>query len=238
MKSFKNQLSEAAGKNTHMTHLEDLILDGGVKGARQAILALRSLRDMLQGNSKSAVDVTVKWDGAPAIFAGEDPRDGQFFVAKKGVFNANPKVYKSHADIEEDNKGKKDLIVKLKIAFDNLKGLGIKGVIQGDFMFDKSDLKKETINGQKFITFHPNAVVYALPVGSEEAKKVQKANMGIVWHTTYSGATFETMSAEFGRDISSKLKSSSKVWMQDATLDDLSGTATLTKREKEEINKT
>ncbi len=237
MKSFKNQLSEAAGKNTHMTHLEDLILDGGVKGARQAILALRSLRDMLQGNSKSAVDVTVKWDGAPAIFAGEDPRDGQFFVAKKGVFNANPKVYKSHADIEEDNKGKKDLIVKLKIAFDNLKGLGIKGVIQGDFMFDKSDLKKETINGQKFITFHPNAVVYALPVGSEEAKKVQKANMGIVWHTTYSGATFETMSAEFGRDISSKLKSSSKVWMQDATLDDLSGTATLTKSETDELNK-
>ena len=27
--------------------------------------------------------VSVKWDGAPAIFAGQDPRDGQFFVAKK-----------------------------------------------------------------------------------------------------------------------------------------------------------
>ena len=27
-------------KNTHMTHIEDLVLDGGVKGARQAILAL------------------------------------------------------------------------------------------------------------------------------------------------------------------------------------------------------
>ena len=84
MKSLKNYLSEAASKNTHMTHLEDLIIDGGVSGARQAIMALRSLRNMLKGSADSSVDVTVKWDGAPAIFAGEDPSDGQFFVAKKG----------------------------------------------------------------------------------------------------------------------------------------------------------
>ena len=43
MKTLNSYLYEAAGKNTHMTHIEDLILDGGVKGARQAILALRSL---------------------------------------------------------------------------------------------------------------------------------------------------------------------------------------------------
>ena len=92
MISLKGYLSEAAGKNTHMTHIEDLILDGGVQGARQAILALRSLRDMLSGNADAAVDVTVKWDGAPAVFAGIDPSDEQFFVAKKGIFNANPKV--------------------------------------------------------------------------------------------------------------------------------------------------
>jgi hypothetical protein len=239
MKAFRNHvpINEAA-KNTHMTHLEDLILDGGVKGARQAIFALRSLRDMLQGNSKSPVDVTVKWDGAPAVFAGEDPATGEFFVAKKGVFNKNPKIYKNHAEIEEDNKGKTALIAKLKIAFDNLKDVGIKGVIQGDFMFDKSDLKTEKIDGQSYVTFHPNAVVYAFPVGSAEAKKVQRANMGIVWHTSYSGGTFESMRAQFGGNISGKLKQSSKVWMQDATLDDLSGTATLTAKETEALNKT
>ena len=62
MISLTNYLTEAAGKNTHMTHIEDLVLDGGVKGARQAILALRSLRDMLSGNTKAPIDVTVKWD--------------------------------------------------------------------------------------------------------------------------------------------------------------------------------
>ena len=203
MLSFKNHnLTEA--KNTHMTHIEDLVLDGGVKGARQAINALRSMRDMLSGHAKSPVDVTVKWDGAPAVFAGEDPRDGSFFVAKKGIFNADPKVYKSHEDIKADTSG--DLSKKLIMAFDGLKDLGIKGVIQGDFMFDKSDLKGETINGQKMITFHPNTIVYAVPYGSKLEKEISKADVGIVWHTSYKGGTFETMQASFGGDIVGKLK--------------------------------
>jgi len=236
MKSFKNHVPlQEAAKNTHMTHIEDLILDGGVKGARQAIIALRSLRDMLQGNAKSAVDVTVKWDGAPAVFAGEDPETGEFFVAKKGIFNANPKIYKSHEDIKADTSG--DLTKKLILAFDNLKDLGIKGVIQGDFMFDSSDLKKEKINGISHVVFHPNTIAYAIPDDSPLAKEIRAAKIGIVWHTTYSGATFETMRAEFGREIVPKLKKSKNVWMQDATLPDLSGTATLTKKETDELNK-
>ena len=224
MKKFTSYLAES--KNTHMTHIEDLILDGGVKGARQAILALRSLRDMLAGSTKSPVDVTVKWDGAPAVFAGIDPSDGQFFVAKKGIFNKNPKIYKNHDDIKADTSG--DLQKKLILAFDNLKGLGITGVIQGDFMFERKDLKKETINGIPHITFHPNTIVYAVPINNDVAKSIMAAKIGIVWHTTYSGATFETMSAEFGKEIVPKLKKSKDVWMVDAALPDLSGTATLT----------
>jgi hypothetical protein len=233
MKNFNSYLAEA--KNTHMTHIEDLILDGGVKGARQAILALRSMRDMLSGNAKAPMDITVKWDGAPALFAGEDPRDGQFFVAKKGIFNANPKVYKNHADIDADTSG--DLNRKLKIAFDNLKNLGVKGVIQGDFMFEKKDLKKENINGEPHITFHPNTIVYAVPAKSQIGKEISKAEVGIVWHTSYSGSNFESMNAEFGKDIVPKLRKSSKVWMVDATLKDLSGTATLTAKDSLEVSK-
>jgi len=235
MLSFKKQLMTEAAKNTHMTHIEDLVLDGGVKGARQAILALRALRDMLSGNAKVPVDVTVKWDGAPAVFAGLDPSDGKFFVAKKGIFNANPKVYKSHEDIKADTSG--DLTSKLIKAFDNLKDLGITDVIQGDFMFDKSDIKTENINGIKHITFHPNTIVYAVPAGTPLAKEIQKAEIGIVWHTGYSGGTFETMRAEFGKEIVPKLKKSSKVWQVDATLPDISGTATMTAKETEAVTK-
>ena len=31
-----------------------------------------------------------------------DPSDGKFFVAKKGIFNKNPKVYKTDADVDAD----------------------------------------------------------------------------------------------------------------------------------------
>ena len=236
MLSFKKQLmTEAASKNTHMTHIEDLVLDGGVKGARQAILALRALRDMLSGNAKAPVDVTVKWDGAPAVFAGIDPIDGQFFVAKKGIFAKARKVYKNHDDINADTSG--DLNKKLKLAFDHLKDLGITGVIQGDFMFDGSDLKKEKINGVQHTTFHPNTIVYAVPTGSALEKQISKAKIGIVWHTRYEGSDFENMRAEFGKEIVPKLKKSSNVWMQDATLPDLSGTATMTAKETAEVTK-
>ena len=230
---FTQYLAEA--KNTHMTHIEDLILDGGVKGARQAILALRSMRDMLSGNAKAPIDVTVKWDGAPAVFAGIDPSDGKFFVAKKGIFAKNPKVYKNHDDINADTSG--DLNKKLKLAFDNLKDLGITGVIQGDFMFEKGDLKKENINGIPHITFHPNTIVYAVPTNTQLAKEISKAEIGIVWHTTYSGSQFENMKAEFGREIVPKLKKTNKVWMTDATLRDLSGTATFTEKDNLEVSK-
>jgi len=229
MLSFKNFITEQ--KNTHMVHLEDAVLDGGVDGTRQAINALRALRDMLAGNTNDT-NVSVKWDGAPAVFAGVDPSDGQFFVAKKGIFAKNPKVYKSHADIDADTSG--DLSKKLKLAYDNLKGLGITGVIQGDFMFDSKDLKNETIDGEKYITFHPNTIVYAVPASSDLAKSIRKAKIGIVWHTTYSGSSFENMRAEFGKEIVPKLKKSSDVWMVDATLPAIDQ-ATLNKKETADI---
>ena len=232
MIKFESYIAES--KNTHMTHIEDLILDGGVKGARQAILPLRSMRDMLSGNAKAPVDVTVKWDGAPAVFAGEDPRDGKFFVAKKGIFNKDPKVYKNHEDIDADTSG--DLNKKLKLAFDHLKDLGIKGVIQGDFMFDASELKKEKINGVEHISFHPNTIVYAIPTSMAIAKEIQRAKIGIVWHTTYTGRTIKDMKASFGKKIASKFRSSRTVWMDDATYRDVSGKALFSPKETEDFN--
>ena len=223
-----------AGKNTHMTHIEDRVIYGGVKGARESILALRSLRDMLAGKVSSSTDVTEKWDGAPAVFAGTDPSDGKFFVAKKGIFNKDPKVYKSETDVRNDTSG--DLADKLAVAFNELKDLGIKDVIQGDLMFTKGDLESETIDGEKYITFQPNTLVYAVPTGSDLAKTISKANLGIVWHTTYKGDSFESMTASYGVDISS-LKKKSSVWQKDAGLGfkNLSGTATLTKADTDEV---
>jgi len=225
--NFKEFITES--KNTHMTHIEDKVLYGGVDGTRQAINALRGLRDMLAGTSKG--NVSVKWDGAPAVFCGTDPSDGKFFVAKKSIFNKNPKVYKTNADIDDDTSG--DLNAKLKEALRYLPELGIKGVIQGDFLFGNGDVSTKNIDGQKYTVFHPNTIAYAVPY--EQSKSVRDAKIGIVWHTTYKGSTFETMSASYGVDVS-KLKKSKNVWSQDAMLRDVTH-ATMSKRETEEVTK-
>ena len=217
-------------KNTHMTHIEDKVLYGGVKGTREAILALRSLRDTLGGVKDGSV--SVKWDGAPAIFAGIDPRNGNFFVAKKGIFNKSPKVYYTAADVDADASG--SLAVKLKDALKYLPELGIKGVVQGDFLFSKQDLKISKIKGKQYVTFHPNTIVYAIPNNTEMAKTIKKAKIGIVWHTTYNGRSFETMKESYGVNIT-KFKKSVNVFSQDAMLRDMTN-YTMTKKDTEEVN--
>ena len=200
-------------------------------GGRAAINFLRSLRDMLAGNARSSINMTVKWDGAPAIFAGIDPSDGKFFVAKKSVFNVNPKLYKTAKEIDDDLKGA--LVEKFKVALAEFSKLGIKSVIQGDLMFT-NDVETQTIDGTKFYTFQPNTIVYAVPVDSDLGKTIAKAKVGIVWHTSYSGSTLESMSASFGVDISG-LKKSPSIWMDDATYKDASGTATFNAKETETV---
>ena len=217
-------------KNTHMTHIEDKVIYGGVNGTRQAILALRELRDMLRGEHDGSV--SVKWDGAPAIFAGIDPSDGKFFVAKKGIFNKDPKVYKTPADVDADTSG--DLADKLRAALKLLPALGIKDVVQGDFLYGPGDVKKKKINGEEYLTFHPNTIVYAVPSKSPGAAAIKKSKIGIVWHTTYKGNTFSSMRASYGVEVS-KFKSTPAVWSQDAMLRDLTN-VTMSKSDTEKVN--
>ena len=233
MKRKFRYITEA--KNTHMEHIEDLIFNKGVDGARQAINFIRDIRDTLSGHTSTTQNITVKWDGAPAIFVGVDPEDGKYFVAKKGLFAKTPKMYKSKADMK-DLSG--DLKKKFVIAFDEFQKLGIKkGVYQGDLMFTKSDLKVEKLDdtGVKYVTFQPNTIVYAVPTNTPLASKIFKAKIGVVWHTTYSGKTIKSMSASFGKGIAKKFKQSSSIWMDDATYRDVTGQATLTSKETSEL---
>jgi hypothetical protein len=232
MKTFNAYLIEQ--KNTHMEHIEELMFNEGVNGTRKAINFLRDLRDMLAGHSKNSITRTVKWDGAPAVFAGVDPTDGKFFVAKKGVFNKNSKIYKTPEDVKADTSG--DLQAKLLIALDEFSKLGIKkGMYQGDLMFTKGDISKEKIDGEEYFTFQPNTIVYAVPAKSSLGRMISRARIGIVWHTVYTGDKIESMSASFGKDIVNKFKQTSSIWQADATYRDLSGRATFTDSETKQV---
>ena len=229
MLTFKQYLIEAVkeGKNLHLEHLEDEVLNHGVDGTRAAINFLQSLRDMLAGNAKRSVNVSVKWDGAPAIFAGINPENKKFFVGTKGVFNVNPKVNYTDADIDK-NHSAAGLNAKLKVALKHLPKLGITDVLQGDMLFTDDDFKTETIDDKSYITFTPNTITYAIP--KESSHKITKAKMGIVWHTTYSGEKLEDMRASFGANIGGLTKTND-VWFSDAEYQDTSGTVNFNKAE-------
>ena len=235
MNSLAEQIlfEDKGGKNLHLEHIEDEILNYGITGGRASINFVQSLRDMFAGASRSSINMTVKWDGAPAIFAGIDPADGKFFVGKKSVFNVEPQVLKTNADIDKYTSG--DLNAKFKVALSEFPKLGIKGVIQGDLMFT-DDVSTDTIDGKKFYTFQPNTIVYAVDVDSDFGSQIKKAKIGVVWHTTYSGKELQSMKASFGVNISG-LKNVSSVWMDDATYKDVSGSATFTEKETEAITK-
>jgi len=216
-------------KNLHLEHLEDEIINQGIDGGRGAINFLQGLRDMLKGNSKSGVNMTVKWDGAPAIFCGKHPETGQFFVAKKSLFNKTPLYYTSEQEIKDSNDLSANLKEKFLTSFQCLSKLSWNTIMQGDLMYT-SDKKMTTIDGESFITFQPNTIFYAVQTDSELGKQIARSKMGIVFHTTYTGSSIEDLSASFGADIS-KLGNNSDVWVDDATYKDVSGKGSMTASE-------
>ena len=232
--NFTKFLTEGKeGKNVHLEHIEDEVLNGGVAGARSAINFLQSLRDMLAGHSTTKINVTTKWDGAPAIFAGINPENGKFFVGTKSVFNVNAKLNYTDADIDANHAGA-ELNRKLKIALAYLPKLGIKGVLQGDMMFTKGDIDKQVIDGESYITFQPNTIVYAVPSDSKLARSMLDAQIGVVFHTSYTGQKMSDMKASFNIDIG-RLSTTKDVWFRDASFVDTSGSATFTEEETKQI---
>jgi hypothetical protein len=214
-------------------HIEDNVLNRGVVGAREAINFLQSLRNMLAGNSDSKVNITTKWDGAPAIFCGTNPENGKFFVGTKSVFNKNAKLNYTDEDIDANHAGE-GLNKKLKAALAYLPKLGIKGILQGDMMFTKGDLKRQVIDGESYIIFQPNTIVYAVPTESKLAQSMMTAHIGVVFHTSYTGQTMENMRASFNIDIG-RLNTTKDVWFRDASFTDASGSASFTQDETRQI---
>ena len=217
----------AKAKNLHLEHLEDQIILQGIDGGRGSINFLRELRDMLKGNASGRVNMTVKWDGAPAIFCGPHPETKEFFVAKKSLFNKTPLYYTSEKEIKDAPELSGDLESKFLDSFKYFSKLGMKEILQGDLMFT-SDKKKVTIDGKKFITFQPNTILYMVQEESKIGKEIDNAKIGIVFHTTYTGSTIEDLSASFGAKLPN---GNNDIWMDDATYKDVTGYGSMTAKE-------
>lgn len=195
----------------HLTHAEDSIIDLGVNGASEVINVLQKTIDNLSGNVNDNTLLQLKIDGAPSLIAGVDPSNKRFFVGTKSLFNKKPKINYSNEDIDNNHKG--ELAEKLKYALKYLpKAFPKEGIFQGDLMFTENDLKESTIDGNKYITFTPNTITYAVPSNSKLAKKIKNKKIAIALHTHYKGSSIMNMSAEFGIDLS-QFKNTSDAWV-------------------------
>ena len=174
------KLQESPGKNTHMEHVEEEALNRGKEGAEYALNQMMLFADMLKGRTNKKLRVSVKWDGAPAIVCGIDPESKKFFVGAKGVFAKTPKLGFSHEDIDR-HYGESGALPKLHLAFDYLSKLGITGVLQGDFMFDESSRREETIDGEAMYTFKPQLITYADSKANYEVDLSKLKRSSDVW---------------------------------------------------------
>lgn len=240
MYNFRTYLQEAsASKDKHLTHLEDAVLEGGVAGTRNAIEYLVALRDMFANDGKTILEASrgsvilrTKFDGAPAIYAGINPENGKFFVGSKSIFAKNAKLNYTLQDIHKNHEG--GLAKKLELALKYLPELGITDIVHGDFMFSNDELKVEKIDGKDYITFRPNTITYAVPVGSALAKEILKSKIGIVFHTTYYGPTMQELQTHFDININ-RFRPSRNVWYRENKFTDVTGKATLTKSENDRL---
>lgn len=246
-KEHQKKLFESVAKSakphrlSHLAHLEDVVFDYGYNGVDIALGFLELVRANLeQGKGSVKKNITTKWDGSPSIICGIDPIDGQFFVGTKAALSKEPKVIKKASDLTKYYGDQPELASKLKYAYRYLSKIGMTGIMQGDLMFTKNDLYSEEIGGKQYVMFKPNTIAYAVEMNSDLGKKIMKTKFGIIFHTVYDGTSLQTMEAQHGPVVSdaiSMLEQNSDIWFDDASYKDLTGIASLTPEEDNELRK-
>jgi hypothetical protein len=220
-------------KRTHLEHIEDIVITDGYEGGKAVVEYFRGLLLTLKGTSSEAMSVSVKWDGAPAVVCGTNPDNGRFFVGTKSVFSKTPKINYTKKDIAT-NHGTDELGQKLLKCLVHLKKLNIQGVVQGDLLYTDEDITRKNIDGKPHLTFTPNTITYAVPEDGELAKQIDRAKLGIIFHTTYTGDSLATMNAQGGADVSS-FAQSPDVFFDNASYKDVSGSAKFTADESQQF---
>lgn len=230
-------IEQQEGIIKHLTHLEELILTRQKEGLDIAVEFIRALAETFNGNADSGVFTTVKYDGAPAIICGFNPENNKFFVSTKSIAAKTPKINYTVQDIQQNYGQAPGLAEKMRLALLYLPKVIKSNVYQCDFMFDKATLQQVDFQGEKLITFKPNTITYAVEADSELGKKIQTAQIGVVFHTRYTGPNLQQLSKSADVNVS-EFNQTPDVWFDDAKFKDVSGTVTLTDDEKKTVIET
>ena len=174
-----NQGMSVIVEAARIEHPEDMIFDYGSKGALTALTKLQQLPDQ-------AKDITIKWDGKPAIIFGRDP-EGRFVLTDKSGFTA--KGYQGMArstqeleKIMQQRGGERTELVNVyKYLWPRLEAQtpsNMKGYVQGDLLYVG---KPKEVGGN--YTFTPNTVTYSIDKDSDIGQEIGSSSAGVAIHT-------------------------------------------------------
>jgi len=178
-----NQGMSVIVEAARIEHPEDMIFNDGSRGALRAVQELNNL-------PKSAQDITIKWDGKPAIIFGRD-EDGDFVLTDKSGFTA--KTYaglaKSPEELEKimQMRGgdRTELINMYKALWPALEAQtpkGLSGYFKGDLLYVGMPAKQ----GNKYV-FTPNTVTYSVDTDTDLGKQISTSKAGVAIHTFLTG---------------------------------------------------
>ena len=173
-------------EGARIDHAEDIVF---WEGSRGAIRALESLKSLEQGKH---TDVTIKWDGSPAIIFGRDA-NGEFVLTDKSGFGAvgYDGKSKSGEDLEQmflnrsggKNREKPDYVAfagKMRSIFDLYERAtpkDFRGFLKGDLLYYTTP----PVKNNNYV-FKPNIVEYAVDVDSDLGKRIGQSTTGVVVH--------------------------------------------------------
>ena len=182
---FKNINKKPLMEGARIDHAEDIIFWEGSAGA---VRAIESLRNLEQGGHK---DVTIKWDGSPAVIFGRDEEGNFIFTDKSGFgakgYDGRPKTSKALRNMllaspgaQRDPEGYGQFAGNMADVFDEFeKALSrdFRGYLKGDMLYFNTP---EESNG-KYV-FKPNIVTYSVKTNSDIGRQIGASKAGIVIH--------------------------------------------------------
>ena len=173
-------LNEAA----RIDHAEDLIFWEGSKGA------IRSIKSFIELEKDGYKNVTMKWDGSPAVVFGRND-EGKFVLTDKSGFVA--KGYNGRPTTPEEleqmflGRGKSVKTEEYRLFVQNMKSTfsifesavptTFRGYFKGDLLYFSTPL----IENGRYV-FKPNIVTYAVDVNSELGRRIAQSKAAVVVH--------------------------------------------------------
>ena len=179
---------EGINEGARIQHIEDLVFFEGSRGAMRAVA---SLRNMAKGGHK---DVTIKWDGSPAVIFGRD-ENGEFIFTDKGGFGKvggkgrakSPDELKAELLGRSGGKNKDDPkriafannMAEVFTVFERAVPRNFQGFFKGDLLYYRTP---KVIENNFVFKPNPGGVEYAVDVSSDLGKRIARSKTAVVIH--------------------------------------------------------